>query len=342
MQSACARFPVVFFSSREKDGLFFAAIYVYRTVLFARMSASPRSRIALRKDHVSTLARISVTSMAWEADLRPCAPTQTAVIAAHGRMDALDASQTEDDTARGTRADVTGSTCPVVRRNGSGTDAVSAVFDFVCPPIVAAAIRGDDHLVIAGPPLLPIDPQHHLRLGQSRRYRAVRPRQGDTAIRLGRAWKEGVRKRAAQLLGALGAPWGLAQHRQRDGRVTLVFAQSLVRGGVLERSEGLGRLLELRGGVGSRALGIRQTPLEIAVRCHPRQVAGAVGACTGLMLDPPAGTHTASQTLEVQAPPLSAIIASGTPERRQAVERTLRATHLAAAGATTPASIVRA
>ena len=44
-------------------------------------------------------------------------------------------------------------------------DALSDVFDFVCPPVITAAILRNDHVVKDGPQLLSIDPEQDLRFG---------------------------------------------------------------------------------------------------------------------------------------------------------------------------------
>ena len=46
--------------------------------------------------------------------------------------------------------------------------------DFVGPPIVAAAILGDDHVVKKSPQLLAIDPQQHLGFRQALFYIEMR------------------------------------------------------------------------------------------------------------------------------------------------------------------------
>jgi hypothetical protein len=113
-----------------------------------------------------------------------------------------------------------------------------------------AALVCDDHPVEDGPQLCSGEPQQHLGGGQPLFHIKVVVMQGDTAMEIGWARKEVVREVTVQLFNGVDATCGVAQNFQWDGRVKLVFEQSLMRGGVLRHDEGLVSLLECRGGGG--------------------------------------------------------------------------------------------
>ena len=71
-------------------------------------------------------------------------------------------------------------------------------------------IVGEEHVVKHGPQGLAIHPQQPLGLGQPRFHRELGTMQGDTAIAIGRAGKEGMRELAFQLVGCLQPASGLA------------------------------------------------------------------------------------------------------------------------------------
>ena len=79
------------------------------------------------------------------------------------------------------------------------------------PPIVVAVVIRDDHVVEDGPQLVSREPEQHRRGGQSLFHIKVVMMQGDTAMAIGRAREELVRKVAVQLLRGLSPTCGLAQ-----------------------------------------------------------------------------------------------------------------------------------
>src|SRR4029450_13943081 len=119
--------------------------------------------------------------------------------------------------------------------------------DFMVLPVVAAVILGQDHVVHHRPPLLTIDPQQYLGLGQALLHIEVIAMQGHAAIPVRRAGKERMRKLADQLLLAVRTPLGFSQNRARNGWVKAVFEQSLVGSRIVRLDEGLMGLFQLDG-----------------------------------------------------------------------------------------------
>src|SRR5215468_11926025 len=96
------------------------------------------------------------------------------------------------------------------------------------------------------PPFLAVHPQQHLRLRQPLVYIDMITVQGNAAIAIGDAWKEGASALALELLGRIQTSLGLPQHMQRHRSSTLLVEQALRGGGVVKRQKVLMGLLELQ------------------------------------------------------------------------------------------------
>ena len=73
-----------------------------------------------------------------------------------------------------------------------------------------------------GPQFLAVHPQQHLLLRQPLVYLEMIPVQGNAAIAIGDAWKEGASALALALLGRIQTSFGLPQHMQRNRRSKLL------------------------------------------------------------------------------------------------------------------------
>src|SRR5262249_62066199 len=91
---------------------------------------------------------------------------------------------------------------------------------------------------------LAVHPQQHLRLRQSLIHIEVITVQGDAAIAIGGARKEGASELALELLGGIQTPFGLPKHMQGNRRSKLLFEEALVGGGVVEFQKVLMSLFE--------------------------------------------------------------------------------------------------
>jgi hypothetical protein len=136
--------------------------------------------------------------------------------------------------------------------------------------------------------------------------------QGDTAVGIGRARKELVRKVAVQLLSAMEATLGLAQDLQWNRRVKPVVEESLMGGGVIGLHKVLMRLLERCGGASQGELVVIQSSLDIKMGLHEVLIALALSAFNRLMVDLQPGQHCLKGP-GGERPPLSEIKVSGTP-----------------------------
>ena len=152
-------------------------------------------------------------------------------------------------------------------------------------PIVATAILRQDHLVKHRPQLLIIDPQPYPGLRQPSFHIEVIAVQGDTAISIGRPWKQGVGKVQRQLVFAVHAPPGLPERLERDRRIEAIFKQTLMRRGVIEVEKRLVGLFEFRRRLGQGELIIVQPTLHVEMRFHPVEVTLALGADNRVMRD---------------------------------------------------------
>ena len=94
-------------------------------------------------------------------------------------------------------------------------------------------------MLTSGPSFLAVHPQQHLLLRQPLVYREMITVQGDAAIAMGDAWKEGARALARALLGRRQTSCGLPQHIQGNRGGEVLFEQPLVGGGVIELQKAL-------------------------------------------------------------------------------------------------------
>ena len=83
------------------------------------------------------------------------------------------------------------------------------VGDLPCAQVVVTVIFGDHHGVEHRPQGIAVDPQQDLRLGQPRFHIEMVAMQGDTAITVSGAGKQGPGKLAGEFVGRKQAAFGL-------------------------------------------------------------------------------------------------------------------------------------
>src|SRR6266487_6643043 len=118
-------------------------------------------------------------------------------------------------------------------------------------------------MLTSGPSFLAVHPQQHLLLRQPLVYREMITVQGDAAIAMGDAWKEGARALARALLGRRQTSCGLPQHMQGNRRSQRLFEQALLGRGVVKLPKVLMGLLELQRRLRQGKLIVRHAPLDM-------------------------------------------------------------------------------
>ena len=134
-------------------------------------------------------------------------------------------------------------------------------------------------------PLLPLDPEQDLALGNAGRSREVIAMQGATAVAVRGARKEGMSaclgEHVLRRAPALRRPHAL----DGEGWETLLVEQALMGGRLIELADGLRALCQVARGAGSRHLIVLEAPLHMQMRLDPVQLAFSLGPDQRLMVD---------------------------------------------------------
>ena len=136
------------------------------------------------------------------------------------------------------------------------------------PPIIAAVVLGQDHVLKHRPQLLAGHPQQHLRLGQALFDIEVVAVQGDTPIPIGRAGEQRLGEVAGEFVRRVESAFRRSQDLDRDRREPPILQEPLMGRGVVGLDEGLMALLQLRWRAGEGELVVIQPPLNVEVGLH--------------------------------------------------------------------------